>query len=410
MIGSLYTAVSGLNASTSAMSVIGDNISNTNTTGFKSTRALFSNLLSKSLGGGNSATGVGGGVKLWSSIGSWTQGSLETTNSPTDLAINGNGMFIVQDENGTPFYTRAGAFTFDGDGNLVNPDGLVVQGYETSVNSQGEIVLGALSNITIPSANIAPKESSEISLHVNLDAGANDGETYYTTMTAYDSLGSPVDLTITFTFDQSAGNWAWTASPSSGTTADTGTIGFNSQGSLDAATIAAGNPSITISSLDSGADPLTLTWNILDDSGADNGSMTGFAGQSATTFQAQDGYAPGNLTNTSINSEGLISGLYSNGQLSPFFQIALADFPSYWGLTQTGNSLYQASFSSGQAVVGTSGTGRLGNISNNSLEMSNVDLASEFVKMITTQRAFSANAKVISTSDEILAELINIKR
>ena len=138
--------------------------------------------------------------------------------------------------------------------------------------------------------------------------------------------------------------------------------------------------------------------------------MTGFASQSATTFQNQDGYAPGNLTGTSIDSEGLISGVYSNGQLEPFFQIALADFPSYWGLTEIGDSLYQASFSSGQAAVGTPGSGRLGNITNNSLEMSNVDLASEFVKMITTQRAFSANARVISTSDEILAELINIKR
>ena len=403
MIGSLYTAVSGLNASTTAMSVIGDNISNTNTTGFKSTRALFSNLLSESLGGG-------GGVKFWASMDTWTQGSLETTTNPTDLAVSGNGMFIVRDESGTPCYTRAGAFIFDDDGNLVNPDGLVVQGYDTSLNSQGEIVLGSLGNITIPSANIEPKETSETSFHVNLDADADDGETYYSTITAYDSLGSAVDLTITFTFDETAGNWVWTVSPSSGTTADTGTIGFNAQGGLDAATIAAGNPSITISNLDSGADPLTFTWNILDDSGADNGSMTGFASQSATTFQNQDGYAPGNLTGTSIDSEGLISGVYSNGQLEPFFQIALADFPSYWGLTEIGDSLYQASFSSGQAAVGTPGSGRLGNITNNSLEMSNVDLASEFVKMITTQRAFSANARVISTSDEILAELINIKR
>ena len=164
--------------------------------------------------------------------------------------------------------------------------------------------------------------------------------------------------------------------------------------------------------LDNGAaSPFSMTWDMYDDAtGASLGDITGFASASGTTFQFQDGYPAGTLRSIAVNEEGIVTATYSNGEMTPMFQLALADFPSYDGLTKMGRNLYAESLASGQPLPGTASTGRLGNISPSSLEMSNVDLAEEFVKMITTQRAFQANSRVITSSDEILQELINIKR
>jgi flagellar hook protein FlgE len=165
-----------------------------------------------------------------------------------------------------------------------------------------------------------------------------------------------------------------------------------------------------------GGSPLSLKWDLYADPippaavGISHGDVTGYAAESGTTFQYQDGYPAGTLRNISVDEQGVVTAIYSNGEITPTYQVALADFPSYDGLTKMGNNLYAQSLASGQALPGTVGTGRLGNISPQSLEMSNVDLAEEFVKMITTQRAFQANSRVITTSDEILQELINIKR
>jgi flagellar hook protein FlgE len=156
--------------------------------------------------------------------------------------------------------------------------------------------------------------------------------------------------------------------------------------------------------------PLTLQWDLANASGVSHGDVTGFATDSGTTFQYQDGYPAGTLRSISVDDQGVVTATYSNGEMTPMFQVALADFPSYDGLSKMGNNLYAESMASGQALPSTAGTGRLGNISPGSLEMSNVDLAEEFVKMITTQRAFQANSRVITSSDEILQELINIKR
>jgi flagellar hook protein FlgE len=162
--------------------------------------------------------------------------------------------------------------------------------------------------------------------------------------------------------------------------------------------------------LTNGASPLSMAWDIVDAAGVSHADVTGFAAESGTTFQYQDGYPAGTLRSISVDDQGVVTATYSNGEMTPTFQIALADFPSYDGLSKMGGNLYAESMASGQALPSTAGTGRLGNISPSSLEMSNVDLAEEFVKMITTQRAFQANSRVITTSDEILQELINIKR
>jgi flagellar hook protein FlgE len=407
MIGSLYAGISGLNANSWAMSVIGDNIANVNTTAFKGSRPSFANLLNQSLAGytGNE---VGKGVTVAGLDALWNQGSLETTGNSTDLAINGKGFFIVND-NGQEFYTRAGAFHFDEEGHLVNNDNLVVQGWDIST---GGIVGGATTDIAVPLGGTVPAQSTdEFTASVNLDATAVAGETFSTSFIVYDSLGNDIPLSITFTKTANPNEWDWAASvpATSGAMAggNTGTLTFNPDGSL---TAGGADPSMTVNWTTGAANPQTIAWDIYDSTTASNGTMTQHAVPSITSFTNQNGYSAGTLQSITISEAGIISGTYSNGQISNLYQIAMADFPSYAGLTKLGGNLYAASIDSGQVLRGIPGEGTMGSLSTNSLEMSNVDLATEFVRLITTQRAFQANSRVITTSDEILNELINIKR
>ena len=414
MIASLYAGISGLSANATAMTVIGDNIANVSTTAFKGNRSHFANVLSSSLGSVSPTGNVGRGVEFWGTNARWTQGSLENSSNPTDLAINGKGFFMVQDGSGSNFYTRAGSFTFDKEGYLVNPDGLKLQGYQIDVDGN----IGAIESVYIPGERIsAPSATTEFNFDLNLSAGAEVGSTYTTSQTVYDSLGNAVPVTFTFT---KTGNGAWSVGgtvPLTAGLANAVTIGgaasmaitFNADGTM--ATPAAPDKIVAIT-LTNGAANLSMAWDMFSDGTppVSHGDVTGFATDSGTTFQYQDGYPAGTLRSISVDEQGVVTATYSNGEMTPMFQVALADFPSYDGLSKMGNNLYAASMASGQALPSTAGTGRLGNISPQSLEMSNVDLAEEFVKMITTQRAFQANSRVITTSDEILQELINIKR
>ena len=219
MIASLYAGISGLSANATAMTVIGDNIANVNTTAFKSNRSHFANILSTSLGGESATAGVGRGVEFWGVSAQWTQGSLENSTSATDLAINGKGFFMVQDSSGSNFYTRAGNFTFDKEGYLVNPDGHQLQGYQ--IDTDGNI--GSISDIYIPGERVSPPAATtEFNFDINLNAGAQAGETYTTAQTVYDSLGNAIPVTFTFTRQAAAQTWAVTGSiPTSAGTAVT---------------------------------------------------------------------------------------------------------------------------------------------------------------------------------------------
>ncbi len=409
MIGSLFAGISGLNANSTAMTVIGDNIANVNTTAFKANRSSFANVLSQSLGG-SIGNGVGRGVEFWGASPLWTQGSLENTGSPTDLAINGKGFFIVQDDSGSNFYTRAGQFHLDDVGDMVNPDGYLVQGYEIDINGN----LGNLTTISIPGERISPPmATTEFSFDINLDSRTAVGATYSTSQSVFDSLGNAIPLTLTFTRQAAAQTWSVAASvpaPNGPVTINGGAsaaVTFDSNGNL---TAPAADSALAINLGNGATTPLTVSWDLYDASGVFNGDVTGFASDSATTFQYQNGYSSGVLRGISVDEDGVVTAAYSNGQLTPTYQIALADFPSYDGLAKLGQNLYAESLASGQPMPGVAGNGRLGSITPSAIEMSNVDLAQEFVKMITTQRAFQANSRVITTSDEILSELINIKR
>jgi flagellar hook protein FlgE len=403
MIGSLYSGISGLKAQTSAMAVIGDNIANVNTTGFKTSRVEFSNVFNATLG--QSRMQIGRGVTMSGTAANWNAGTMETTQTVTDLAINGQGMFIVRDPaNDGQFYTRAGQFEFDANNLLVNSDGLEVQGY--SIDAAGNV--GALNTITLPNGISTPSATTDLTMGVNLDSGAAVGDVYDTTISVFDSLGNSVELNFNFE-NTGPGAWEWYVSPSTGaatpSAAAPGTITFDANGVL---TLPAANPAIAVTGLD--GNDLAITWTLLDAAGVSDGSVTGYAGTSVKTSQTQNGYPSGMLQGISVDEDGIFTALYSNGTMSPFAQIAVADFASYAGLAKQGSNLFTSTLASGQPVVTVPNTAGVGAIAPSSLEMSNVDLAQEFVSLITTQRAFQANSKVITTSDEVLAELINIKR
>jgi len=381
---------------------------------------MFANVLSQSLGGSINS-GIGRGVEFWGTSPLWTQGSLENTANPTDLAINGKGFFIVQDDTGANFYTRAGQFYLNDAGDMVNPDGLYVQGYQ--IDSSGN--LGSLAAISIPGERISPPSATtEFSFDINLDSQTTTNGTYSTSQSIFDSLGNAIPLNLTFTKTANPREWtvsaAIPASAGSGVAFNPGagsppvpaptatiTMTFDSDGNL--LTPASGQ-TLRLTLTNGATDPLDITWDMYDAAGASLEDITGFSSPSTTTFQYQDGYTSGILRGISVDEDGVVTAAYSNGQLTPTFQIALADFPSYDGLSKMGKNLYAESLESGQPMPGVAGNGRIGSITPSAIEMSNIDLAQEFVKMITTQRAFQANSRVITTSDEILAELINIKR
>jgi flagellar hook protein FlgE len=407
MIGSLFAGISGLNANATAMTVIGDNIANVNTTAFKANRSSFANVLSQSLGG-STGNDIGRGVEFWGTSPLWTQGSLENTGSATDLAINGKGFFVVNDPSGASFYTRAGQFYLNELGTMVNPDDLIVQGYQIDANGN----LGNLADISIPGERVSPPSpTTTFTFDINLDASAATGETYSTSQSVFDSLGNAIPLTLTFTKQAALRTWVVSANvpipngPVGFTPAAGTTFTFDSSGNL---TAPASDLTLDVT-MGNGAANMSLVWDLVDAFGP-LGDISGYAAASNTTFQYQDGYASGVLRGISVDESGIITAAYSNGQLIPVFQVAMADFPSYEGLTKLGKNLYAESLNSGQPLPGVAGNGRLGSISPMAIEMSNVDLAQEFVKMITTQRAFQANSRVITTSDELLAELINLKR
>jgi flagellar hook protein FlgE len=409
MIGSLYSGISGLQANTSAMSVIGDNIANVDTTGFKVSRVSFSNVFNASLG--QSRMQIGRGVTMTGTNANWNSGTLETTTNVTDLAINGQGMFIVRDPaDGGQYYTRAGQFEFDRDSYLVSQDGQRVQGY--SIDTAGNV--GPMGEIMLPAGMSVPQATTDITMGVNLDAGAAVADTFDTTMTVYDSLGNPVELT--FNFERTAAGWDYYVDSSTGTVtapivgAEYSLV-FDAGGALVPAscTPAGADPTIGVTGLAPASD-LAITWTILDAAGATDGSITGYSATSVKTAQTQNGYPSGMLQGISVDEDGIFTGLYSNGTMLSFAQVALADFASYSGLAKQGSNLYTSSLASGQPVISAPNTAGVGAIAPSSLEMSNLDLAKEFVELITTQRAFQANSKVITTSDEVLSELINIKR
>ncbi|VAX23928.1 Flagellar hook protein FlgE [hydrothermal vent metagenome] len=408
----MYSGISGLMVYGDAMNVTGDNIANINTTGFKSSRAIFADILANSVANGSATLQFGRGALISNVTQEFSQGSFESTGNATDMAIQGTGFFVVRDKSsGGMFYTRAGQFTLNKDGLLVNPNDAVVQGYKMSTNASGAVTRsGTASDIDITGVQSTPRETSIFRLGINLNAAASAGATFSTSFNAYNSLGETTTVTYTFTKQTTAQTWNYVAASSIGsvTAGASGSVTFNSAGQITAPTT---DQSMTVSGFGSGAGNLTMAWNLRNDAaGIPYYDVTGYAAESVTSSVVQDGYSTGVLRGTSVDQEGIISGLFSNGQTQQLWQIELADFLSPWGLSRQGNSLFAETRQSGQPILGIAKAGGFGTIYGSSLELSNVDLGQQFVDMIANQRAYQANSRIITTVDTMLQEAINLKR
>jgi len=416
---SFYTALSGLDTHTVAMQVVGDNISNLNTVGFKGSTVLFEDVLGSAM---TTVTGVdqtGVGAKVSSIDGNFTQGTLETTGINTDVGITGKGFFVVSDAStGVNYYTRAGHFYLNSDGYYVTPDGLRVQGY--LYDSTGTNLIESLTDIQLTNRNMAaPQVTSEATMVLNLDATetaltwnpADPGGTsnYSTAVQVYDSLGSPHNIQVYFTKTGTQA-WDWHAmidgSDVQGGTAGTpvlygnGSLAFDNTGQLTSAMPATLNAAGVVTF----ANGLAASAATIDFSGA-----TQYGSPSAVQNISQDGYAPGYLSGVIIDSDGTIAGNYTNGVTQDIAQLVLADFVNLYGLARVGSQLYMATSESGEPLYDRAGIGGMGTVSSGMLEEANIDLAAEFIKMMITQRGFQANSKVITTTDEMMATLISIK-
>lgn len=417
--------LSGLTAESTALSAIANNLSNQNTTGYKNTSVLFSDLFYQNLGttGSGNPIQVGAGTKVGSMPSLFTQGSVSSTGVPTDVAIQGTGFFAVQSSDGVVRYTRAGDFS-ELNNYLVTPSGQQVLGYPAT---NGVVNTGAgLAPLQLGGGTISPpSQTANVQLTVNLNAGSQTTDTPYSTpIQIYDSLGAIHNLTATFT-KTAANTWDYSLSipatdfSAAGATGvlATGTLTFDGNGTLIGDTATTGGTvtgtlsnvtGIPITGLADGASDMTFDWNVLD---ANNTPvLTQVAAPDSTTSLHQDGTSSGSLASFSIGSDGTITGSFSNGKVQALGQIALASFSNNNGLQLDGDTDYSPTLASGQAVVGVPGAGGLGTLSGGSLELSNVDIATEFANLIVAQRGFESDAKAVTTFDQIIQDTIALKQ
>jgi len=404
--------LSGLAAASEELSVISNNLANLNTVGYKAEQASFKDLFYQAYGmdGANNPIQVGEGVTIGSVSPIFSNGSLQATGVSTDAAITGNGFFVT-DNNGVQEYTRAGNFTINQFGQLTTQDGQLVMGYP-AVN--GVINPSqTLSPIVINQGQLVPgAATTTMQNETNLDASAAIGDSFSTPMSVYDSLGTSHVLTYQFT-KTAANTWDYQitlpAADTGGTGAPTvvssGTLTFNGDGTLASPTSV---PGIAITGLADGALDMNLTWNLQDVNG--NSLMTQTASPSATANATQNGYSSGTLVSFIIASDGTIEGSFSNSQTLPLGQLVLANFADPNGLLHAGNNSFLTTLAAGSPVIGIAGTGGRGTITGGSLEQSTVDIATEFSNMIVTQRGYEANARVVTTFDQLTQDTINMKQ
>ncbi|MBF4600747.1 flagellar hook protein FlgE [Frigoribacterium sp. VKM Ac-1396] len=389
MLRSLYSGISGLRSHQTMLDVTGNNIANVNTAGFKSSTTQFQDTLSQiTQGAGGPQAGIGGtnpaqiglGVQVAGISTNFSQGSAQATGKATDLMISGDGFFVTRLGNDT-VYTRAGAFDFDADGRLVSGDGKIVQGYSATngVINDG----GALGDITLPLNAAAPASAtSSATVGGNLPSESAVGDKIVRDTKVFDANG--LERTLTLTFTRTTGGWD--ASATDGNGGATTSLAFTD-------------------GKQTGAAALNLNGVTVDLSG-----VTGFAALNTTSITDQNGRAAGTLQGFSLSKDGTLMGQFSNGSTVALGRVALATFANPGGLEKEGNSGYRATANSGAATVGAPGSPGIGSLASGSLEMSNVDLSQEFTNLIVAQRGFQANARIITTSDEVLQELTNLKR
>lgn len=411
---SMFSApLSGLNASSTALATISNNLANLNTDGYKSQSTVFSDVFYQNLGtsGNNNPIQTGFGVQVAGTSTDLTNGNVSSTGISSNMALDGSGYFVTSDANGALSYTRSGDFTANTSGQLVTPGGQLVMGYPATagvVNTNA-----SLQAINVGQGASSAAATTSFSMTTNLDATASVGDTYSPTpLAVYDSLGGSHLLSVTYT-KTGADTWSYNITvPSSdiqggtGTTTSlgSGTLTFDASGALSSPT---GNLQLnSVGPFTDGAAALSPTWQL---SAPGTSLLTQAASTSASSAQTQNGYAAGTLSGYSVLSDGTVQGTFSNGQTRAIGQVAVANFSNPEGLQLTGNSQYEVTASSGQAVVGTAGTGGRATIIGSSVEQSNVDVATELSDLIVAQRSYEANAKAITTLDQIEQDTISMK-
>jgi flagellar hook protein FlgE len=406
--------LSGLNAAGKNIDVIGNNVANSNTVGFKASKAIFADVYASSLQG-TGATNIGIGVQVSEVAQEFTQGNISVTNNPLDLAINGGGFFRFEN-NGNVTYSRNGQLHLDADGYFVNSDNLQLTGY--ALDAAQNVVASAPVPLRVSTSDIQPRATTEVETTLNLDSRAStiaaaftptDAATYTnaTSTAVYDSLGNTHAVTLYFVKAAIPGAWNVHGTVDGGpvTDVDLGagagqpvTVNFSNNGTLITGMPLTG---VAITLTNGAVTPLTTA---IDFSGS-----TQYGSEFAVTSLSQNGYTSGRLTGFDISEAGMVLGRYSNGEANPLGQIVLANFANANGLRPMGSNQWQETSDSGQPVVGTPVTGSLGTLKSAAVEDSNVDLTQELVSMITAQRVYQANAQTIKTQDQTLQTLVNLR-
>ncbi len=424
ILSSMYTGVTGLQGQGEALSIFGDNIANANTTGFKVSRPEFQDVVAKSLKGLLGGNQIGRGTRLSGVNPVFSQGSITQTESATDLAVTGDGFFSLKGQDGIS-YTRNGSFHFDKDGKLINTDGLRVQGFLADDKGKPTSKMG---DISVDRSVLDAKKTEKVSLFMNLDLRTAktlefDPEkpeatsNFATGATVYDTAGTPHVVTVFFNKTEE-GEWTWRAMAKgeeinggkAGTLVEQakGTLKFDTDGRLAEQRVDKSEFNFNKGALPN--QKIVFDFGSDKKSGGEGTSVTQYGSASEAYKTLQDGYTAGTLSGLTFEDDGMLSAIFSNGQNVKLAQVALAKFENPEGLFKMGQNRFRESRLSGQPTTGSPGTGGRGTLVSKALESSTTDIANEFINLMTAQRNFQANAKVISTADEMMQEVINIKR
>jgi flagellar hook protein FlgE len=416
MITAISTALSGINAASVGIDVVGNNLANLNTIGYKDARVSFEDLISQSLGG-IAGPQVGLGVQSLTAT-QFAQGAIQTATGPFDAAINGNGFFVLQGANQQTLLTRDGEFSTDANGTLVTATGQNVQGWQAAAN--GTInASGSVTNLTVPIGQLyPPSATTTFSMDANLDASSPSGTTFSQQIQAVDSLGNSLPLTVTFTRTATAGQWSYQVSvPASDVSgnkgpnpvnllAAPGTITFDSSGNLTAPAAAASPVALTVPALADGATIGSAGSNVVNWSFYSGGAptLTQFDQASAVSSNTQDGLTAAQLTGVALGAGGLIQATYSNGATQTVGELAVATVQNPQSLVSDANNTFAMSGTTSALTVGTSGTGGRGTVLGQSLESSTSDITTEFANLLVFERSYQANSRVITASDEVVQD------
>ena len=412
MFTAFSTALSALGAHSTAVDVVANNLANLNTAGFKANALSFFDLVSESFGQGE--TQIGFGVARPVTQRQFTQGAIQASNGPLDAAIQGDGFLIVRTATDGLLYTRGGRLSVDRDGNLLTGKGQQIQGW--SERNGTLTASGPIGPIVVPVGTIRPpRASTAFTFDMNLNAAATAGpppDTFTSSIQVYDSLGSPLVATVNFTKGATPGAWDYSISvPDSAVTAPvtpvTGSLAFDANGVLTSPAVTDPQPTLAVTGLINGSQPMSLTWNLYDRA---TPRVTQYAATSAVAANAQDGNAASQLTQVRLADGGKVVAIYSNGQQQVVGQLAMASIRNPESLMAVGDNNFQLSARSALPAIGEPNTGSRGSVLGGALESSTVDIAREFTNLIVLQRGYQANTRVVTTVDELSQETINLKR